>query len=246
VEPETRAPGVPRRPPPAHLAAPQGWSADEIARRAYADLKPGQYVNLGIGLPTRLLRVAETDPRGVVFHSENGILGLKARGGTDAEDADLIDAGKDLAAVAVGGAFFSHSDSFAMIRGGHIDVAVMGAYQVAANGDFANWTSQQYDSLLGDPRTGAVPAVGGAVDLARGAREVAILLRGVRHAGRSRLVRRCSLPLTGQGCVSKVYCDIGVLSPTGDGFLVQQIADGHTRQSIAELSASLDLALDFE
>jgi 3-oxoacid CoA-transferase B subunit len=233
--------------PTAVAATPSGvgWSPEQIAHRAYADLRSGQFVNLGIGLPTALLRVAESSPKGVVFHSENGILGLKAHDPADSEDPDLIDAGKSPAAIEVGGSFFSHDESFAMIRGGHIDVAVMGAYQVDANGDFANWTSQQDDPMLGDPVSGAVPAVGGAVDLARGAREVVILLRSVRHAQGSRLVRRCTLPLTGEACVTKVYCDLGVLVPAGSGFLVHEIAGGHSKQSIEELFSSLDLTIDF-
>jgi 3-oxoadipate CoA-transferase beta subunit len=223
-----------------------GWSPETLARRAYTDLRPGQYVNLGIGLPVALLQAATDDPKDVVFQSENGILGLAALPERAAVDPDLIDAGKNPAAPVVGGAYFSHVESFAMIRGGHVDVAVLGAYEVAASDDFANWSTKPDAPLSGDPRTRSVPAVGGAVDLAQGAGEVWVLLRTIRRGDAMRLVRRCTLPLTGAGCVMRVYCDAGVLRPNGTGFAVEQLADGYPEQDLVELFEASRLALDFD
>jgi 3-oxoadipate CoA-transferase beta subunit len=221
-----------------------GWSPEELARRAYDDLRPGQYVNLGIGLPIMLLDAAARDPKEVVFHSENGILGLAALDDELEEDPDLIDAGKSPASIVVGGSYFSHAESFAMIRGGHIDVAVLGAYEVAVNGDFANWSSQPDRPLAGDPSTQSVPAVGGAVDLAAGAREVIVLLRNIRYGKRLRLVGRCSLPLTGARCVTKIYCDAGILLPTGTGFLVEEVAEGYSEAVLKDLFSSISVQID--
>jgi 3-oxoadipate CoA-transferase beta subunit len=220
-----------------------GWTTSELARHAYDDLRTGQYVNLGIGLPVALLEAAARDPKEVVFHSENGILGLAALADSD-PDPDLIDAGKNLAALATGGSYFSHAESFAMIRGGHLDVAVLGAYEVAASGDFANWSTRVRAPLAGDPTTRSVPAVGGAVDLAQGAGEVWVLLRSIRHGARLRLVRNCTLPITGAGCVTKVYCDAGILRPNGSGFTLERLAEGYPERDLVELFRACSLSLD--
>jgi 3-oxoadipate CoA-transferase, beta subunit len=203
-----------------------GWSAGDIARRAYADLEAGQYVNLGIGLPTMLLDVADGEGRAIMFHSENGILGLTSLGSDTDPDPDLIDAGKRPSSLVPGGSFFSHAESFAMIRGGHIDVAVLGAFEVAVNGDFANW------SPVVDPMSKELtpewqlPGVGGAVDLAMGAKQVFVLLRAIERKGISRLVSRCRLPLTGRRSVDRVYGDLGVFEPDGESFRAVELAPG--------------------
>jgi 3-oxoacid CoA-transferase B subunit len=213
-----------------------GWSAVEVARRAYADLRAGQYVNLGIGLPTMLLDVADGEDDGedrpIMFHSENGILGLTSLDSDTDPDPDLIDAGKRPSSLVPGGSFFSHAESFAMIRGGHIDVAVLGAFEVAVNGDFANW------SPVVDPMSKEVtpewqlPGVGGAVDLAMGAKEVFVLLRAIERKGLSRLVTQCRLPLTGRQCVDRVYGDLGVFTPDGDAFRVVELAPGVSEEHV--------------
>ena len=190
--------------------------ADAIARRVAADIVDGAYVNLGIGLP---MRVAEFLPTGreFVLHSENGLLGMGPTPPAGQEDPDLINAGKQPVTLCPGGAFFHQADSFAMVRGGHLDLTVLGAYQVAANGDLANW------ALPG----AKAPAVGGAMDLAVGAWAVWVML--AQHAakdGSPRLLERCSLPLTGVACVNRVYSDLAVIDITSAGFLVTDLVAG--------------------
>lgn len=189
---------------------------DAIARRVAQDIADGAYVNLGIGLP---MRVAEFLPAGreFVLHSENGLLGMGPTPPAGHEDPDLINAGKQPVTLRAGGAFFNQAESFAMVRGGHLDLTVLGAYQVAANGDLANW------ALPG----AKAPAVGGAMDLAVGARAVWVML--AQHAakdGAPRLLERCSLPLTAVACVNRVYSDLAVIDITPNGFVVTDLLEG--------------------
>jgi 3-oxoadipate CoA-transferase beta subunit len=189
---------------------------NQIAARVALDIPNGAYVNLGIGLPTL---VANHIPKGreIVLHSENGVLGLGPRPAAGAEDEDLIDAGKNPATVLPGAAYFHHADSFAMIRGGHIDICVLGAFQVSVAGDIANWHTGEAD---------AIPAVGGAMDLAAGAKQVFVTMEHLTKKGESKIVERCTYPLTGLRCVSRIYTDLAVIDVKSDGLhLVEIVAD---------------------
>ncbi|HWS76486.1 MAG TPA: 3-oxoacid CoA-transferase subunit B, partial [Quisquiliibacterium sp.] len=180
------------------------YTRDQIAARVARDIPEGAYVNLGIGLPTR---VANHLPAGreVFLHSENGILGMGPAPRPGEEDWDLVNAGKQPVTLLTGGAFFHHADSFAMMRGGHLDICVLGAFQVSAAGDLANWHTGAPD---------AIPAVGGAMDLAIGARQVFVMMEHCTKAGESKLVERCTYPLTGLGCVRRIYTDLAVIEVT--------------------------------
>jgi len=210
-----------------------GLSPDAIAARAAEDLPDGAYVNLGIGMP---MRVAEHLPAGreCIMHSENGLLGMGPAPAPGAEDPDLINAGKQPVSVLPGGAFFHHADSFAMIRGGHIDVSILGAYEVAANGDLANW------ALPG----AKAPAVGGAMDLVAGAKQVWVMLAAhVGKDGAPRIVERCTLPLTGPACVNRIYTDLAVIDVTPDGLLVTDLLEGTSEEALqAKTGARLRFA----
>jgi len=190
----------------------------DMARRLARDIPDGSYVNLGIGMP--VLVAAHLPPgREIVLHSENGILGMGPPP-TNAEiDLDLINAGKQPVTLLRGGSYFHHADSFAMMRGGHLDICVMGGMQVAANGDLANWS-------LGRP--GEAPAVGGAMDLAVGARSVYILMEHNARNGEPKIVERCAYPLTGAGVVDRIYTDLAVIDVTPDGLRVRDMIDGMT------------------
>ena len=183
----------------------------QIAWRAAQDIEDGAYVNLGIGFPEM---VAKDQPEGreAIFHTENGILGFGEAPAPGSEDWDLINAGKKAVTLNPGAAIFHHADSFAMVRGGHLDVAILGAYQVAQNGDLANW------------RVGSkgVPAVGGAMDLVHGAKRVAVLTDHVTKDGKPKLVERCSFPLTGVGCVTRIYSSLAVIDIERGAFLLRE------------------------
>jgi 3-oxoadipate CoA-transferase beta subunit len=191
-------------------------SRKQIAWRAAQDLEDGSYVNLGIGLPTL---VADYIPAGreVVLHSENGILGMGRAPALSELDPDLINAGKGAASLLPGGSFFHHNDAFLMIRGGHIDVALMGAFEVSQSGDLANWSTQ-------DPEF--PPGVGGAMDLAVGAKTVRVLLEHTTKKGRPRIRRRCFYPLTADRCVSRIYTNLAVLDVGEDGLVVREMVEG--------------------
>jgi 3-oxoadipate CoA-transferase beta subunit len=189
---------------------------DEIAARVARDIPEGAYVNLGIGLPTLIGNHLPKD-REVFLHSENGILGLGPAPAKGEEDEDLINAGKQAVTLLTGGAFFHHGDSFAMMRGGHLDICVLGAFQVSAEGDLANWHTGEPD---------AIPAVGGAMDLAIGARQVSIMMEHVTKAGEPKIVARCTYPLTAMHCVDRIYTDLAVIDVTDGGLTVIEIVEG--------------------
>lgn len=205
-------------------------SRQEIAQIIAADIADGAYVNLGIGQPTLVANYIAPEKE-VVFHSENGILGMGPAPDEALVDYDLINAGKMPVSLVTGGAFFHHADSFSMIRGRHIDVCVLGAYQVAINGDLANWNTGSPD---------AIPAVGGAMDLAAGAKQVWVMMDLFTKKGQSKLVSACDYPLTGLACVDRIYSDHATFEITPEGVVVRDIVPGHTLESLSEL-LGLDL-----
>jgi 3-oxoadipate CoA-transferase, beta subunit len=192
------------------------WSRDQMAARVAADIGEGSVVNLGIGLPTLVANHIPRE-REVILHSENGVLGMGPAPQAGQEDYDLINAGKQPVTLRSGGAFFHHADSFAMMRGGHLDICVLGAFQVAANGDLANWHT-------GEP--GAIPAVGGAMDLAIGAKQTWVIMEHTTKSGEPKIVPRCTYPITGLGCVSRIYTDLAVLDITRGGVVVREMVEG--------------------
>jgi 3-oxoadipate CoA-transferase, beta subunit len=208
----------------------QRRSKDQLAQRVAQDLFDGAYVNLGIGMPTL---VANHLPAGieVVLHSENGILGMGPAPHKGEEDFDLINAGKQPVTLLPGGAYFHHADSFAMMRGGHLDICVLGAFQVSATGDLANWST-------GEP--GAIPAVGGAMDLATGAKQTWVMMDLLTKQGASKVVEKCSYPLTGIGCVKRIYTDVCTLGCTPQGLVFIDAVPGLGR---AELENIIGLPL---
>ena len=198
----------------------------ELAKRLAADIPEGAVVNLGIGAPTL---VADNMPEGrqIILHTENGMLGMGAAPAAGEIDPDLINAGKQPVTAQPGAAFFHHADSFAMMRGGHLDVCVLGAFEVSQHGDLANWST-------GAP--GAIPAIGGAMDLAIGAKDVYVMTDLLTKDGTSKLVPACSYPLTGVRCVSRVYTDHGIFQVTDDGFAVTERFGDTTHAELEELT----------
>lgn len=198
------------------------WSVDEIARRVAEDIEEGMYVNLGIGQPTKVADFLPDD-KDIFLHSENGVLGMGPEPAEGEEDGDLINAGKQYITLLEGGSYFHHGDSFAMIRGGHIDLCVLGAFEVAENGDIANW-------FLGRPQD--IPAVGGAMDLAVGAKEVYVMMDHVSKNGDPKIVERLKLPITGEKCVNRIYTDLAVINVTDKGLVVREMVDGLTFEEL--------------
>ncbi|MDB5715644.1 MAG: 3-oxoadipate CoA-transferase [Sphingomonadales bacterium] len=191
-------------------------SREAMAQRVARDIPEGAYVNLGIGLPTRVADFLPAD-RDIFLQSENGLLGMGPKPLPGQEDPDLINAGKQPVTLLAGGCYFHHADSFAMMRGGHLDICVLGAFQVATNGDLANWHTGGAD---------AIPAVGGAMDLATGAKQVFVMMDLLTKTGKSKLVEACTYPLTGLECVSRVYTDIAVFELGTLGARVIEMIDG--------------------
>jgi 3-oxoadipate CoA-transferase beta subunit len=198
----------------------------QMAARVARDIPEGAYVNLGIGLPTL---VAEFLPQGreIIVHSENGILGVGPKPAPDEIDEDLINAGKEPCTLLAGGAYFHHADSFAMIRGRHLDFAILGAFQVSAQGDLANWHTGAPD---------AIPAVGGAMDLAVGAKQVVVMMEHLTRDGRSKIVERCTYPLTGARCVDRIYTDLAVIDVKADGLHVVEAVEGLSFEELQRLT----------
>ena len=199
---------------------------DQMAARVAVDIPEGAYVNLGIGLPTLVANHLPRD-REIFLHSENGILGMGPAPVEGFEDWDLINAGKQPVTLLAGGAFFHHADSFGMMRGGHLDICVLGAFQVAVNGDLANWHTGGVD---------AIPAVGGAMDLAVGAKRTFVMMEHLTKGGASKLVERCTYPLTGIACVSRIYTDLATLEVTPGGLKAVDWIDGLEFDDLLRLS----------
>ena len=200
-------------------------SKDQMAARVAQDMPDGAYVNLGIGMPTL---VANHLPQGleIVLHSENGILGMGPAPATADEDFDLINAGKQPVTLLPGGAFFHHNDSFAMMRGGHLDICVLGAFQVSERGDLANWHTGEAD---------AIPAVGGAMDLAIGAKQTWVMMDLLTKQGHSKIVPTCTYPLTGLACVKRIYTDLATLEVTDQGLQLIDTVEGLTHDALEAL-----------
>ena len=203
----------------------QRLTRDQMAARVARDIPEGSYVNLGIGLPTLVGNHLPAD-REIFLHSENGLLGMGPAPTAGAEDYDLINAGKQPVTLRPGGAYFHHADSFAMMRGGHLDVCVLGAFQVSVGGDLANWHTG------GD----AIPAVGGAMDLAIGAKRTFVMMEHLTKSGESKIVERCTYPLTGIGCVSRIYTDLAVIDVTARGLILVEAFNGLDRAELERLT----------
>ena len=202
------------------------YSRDQMAARVARDIPEGSYVNLGIGLPTLVANHLPKD-RDIFLHSENGLLGMGPAPSPGQEDADLINAGKQPVTLLAGGAYFHQADSFAMMRGGHLDFCVLGAFQVSTGGDLANWHTGAAD---------AIPAVGGAMDLAIGARSVFVMMDHQTRSGESKIVAQCTYPLTGIACVDRIYTDLAVLDVTPQGLEVLEMVDGMTLPALVDLT----------
>jgi 3-oxoadipate CoA-transferase beta subunit len=198
---------------------------DQLAARVAQDMPDGAYVNLGIGMPTL---VANHIPAGreIILQSENGILGMGPAAAQGQEDYDLINAGKQPVTLLPGAAFFHHADSFAMMRGGHLDICVLGAFQVSEKGDLANWHTGE---------AGAIPAVGGAMDLATGARQTWVMMDLLTRQGTSKIVRECSYPLTGLACVRRIYTDVATLEVTSSGLRCVDMVEGLTHAGLEQM-----------
>ena len=204
----------------------QRLNRDQMAARVARDIPDGACVNLGIGLPTLVANHLPKN-REILLHSENGVLGMGPAPAPGEEDYDLINAGKEPVTLLPGGAFFHHADSFGMMRGGHLDICVLGAFQVSVTGDLANWSTGAPD---------AIPAVGGAMDLAIGAKQVFVMMEHLTKTGESKIVERCTYPLTGMACVNRIYTDLAVLDVTPQGLRVREMVDGLGFEELTRLT----------
>jgi 3-oxoadipate CoA-transferase beta subunit len=202
------------------------YTRDQMAARVAQDIPEGAYVNLGIGLPTIVANHLPKD-REILLQSENGLLAMGPAPAAGAEDPDLINAGKQPVTLLPGGAYFHHADSFAMMRGGHLDFCVLGAFQVSKDGDIANWHTGAQD---------AIPAVGGAMDLAIGAKRVYVMMEHLTKQGQSKIVERCTYPLTGVRCVNRIFTDLAVLDVTREGLQVVEMAEGLSLEEVQRLT----------
>ena len=202
------------------------YTRDEMAARVAHDIPEGAFVNLGIGLPTLVANHLPKD-REILLHSENGLLAMGPAPPPGAEDRDLINAGKQPVTLLPGGAYFHHADSFAMMRGGHLDFCVLGAFQVSKQGDLANWHTGAPD---------AIPAVGGAMDLAIGAKHVYVMMEHLTKEGKSKIVERCTYPLTGARCVDRIYTDLAVIDVKADGLHVIETVEGLSFEELQRLT----------
>src|SRR5210317_376772 len=201
-----------------------GWERAEMAQKVAGDIPDGAYVNLGIGIPEL---VADFVPEGreLIYHTENGMLGMGPTPEPGKEDPELINAGKKHVTEAKGASYFHHADSFTMIRGGHIDVCVLGTMQVAENGDLANWSTGAPD---------AIPAVGGAMDLVAGVKTIFVITQHVTKTGDPKILRDCTYPLTGKGVVDRIYTDLAVIDVTRDGLVATELAPGISLEAVQE------------
>lgn len=193
-----------------------GWNRDEMAKRAAQDIPDGAYVNLGIGIPEKIVQHVPEN-REVIYHTENGLLGMGKAPSVGNEDPELINAGKRQVTAISGASYFHHADSFSMIRGGHIDICVLGAMQVSETGDLANWSTGAED---------AIPAVGGAMDLVAGVKKIYIITQHCTKNGEFKLLKACTYPLTGPAVVSRIYTDLAVIDITSEGFELVELAPG--------------------
>lgn len=205
-----------------------GRTREEMASRLAQDIPSGSYVNLGIGIPELVARFVP-EGRTLIYHTENGLLGMGPSPADGAGDPELINAGKRHVTAIPGAAYFHHADSFSMIRGGHIDLCVLGAMQVASNGDLANWSTGQ---------PGAIPAVGGAMDLCAGVKSVYVITQHCTKSGEPKLVESCTYPLTGRACIDRVYTDLAVIDVTPEGFRVRELSPGITLDDVQERTAA--------
>jgi len=204
------------------------FSREELAARVARDIPEGSYVNLGIGLPTLVANFLPRD-REIFLQSENGLLGMGPAPAKGEEDPDLINAGKQPVTLLTGGAYFHHGDSFAMMRGGHLDICVLGAFQVSETGDLANWHTGAPD---------AIPAVGGAMDLATGARHVYVMMDHITKTGEAKIVKKCTYPLTGIACVDRIYTDLAVIDVTREGLEVVEMVEGLAFEELQRMTAA--------
>jgi len=195
-----------------------GWSTSEMARNVARDIFDGAYVNLGIGMP-ELVAGFIPEGREVIYHTENGLLGMGAVATPGTEDPELVNAGKKYITAIPGAAYFHHADSFAMIRGGHIDICVLGAYQVSEEGDLANWSTGEEDDI---------PAVGGAMDLVAGVETIFVITKHTTKTGEPKIVKECTYPLTGEKVVSSIYTDLAIIDVKDKRLLVRELAPGVT------------------
>jgi len=208
------------------MSGPKRYSRDEMAARVARDFAEGDIVNLGIGLPTLVANHLPRD-REIILHTENGLLGMGPAPEKGDEDPELINAGKQPVTLLTGGAYFHHADSFAMMRGGHLDFCVLGAFQVSVRGDLANWHTGGAE---------AIPAVGGAMDLAIGAKNVYVMMEHLTKTGESKIVRECTYPVTGLRCVNRIFTDLAVIDVLPDGLRVVEIADGLPFEELQRLT----------
>ncbi len=206
----------------------QRLEPEQIAQRVARDIPDGAYVNLGIGLPTMVANYVPDD-RQVIYHSENGILGVGPAPAPGEENPELINAGKQHVTLLPGGCYFDNAESFAMMRGGHLDIAVLGAFQVAANGDLANWATDN-DRYP--------PAVGGAMDLAVGAKQVFVMMRHTTRDNAPKILEKCSFPLTGAGAVRRIYTDLAVIDVTDAGLRVRELYSGNSLEEVQALTGA--------